>query len=412
MNSNSHPADVRATLTRRQLLQTLGAGAIALEVPALAATGKSAEPEIEGLANVHVEDASKGWVPFSDRKVRVGLVGYGASRFSAAFGFQEHPNVEVVAVSDLLPDRCAALAKHARCNKTYPSLEEMVKDRSIEAIFVATDAPGHARHCIEVLQHGKHVATAVPAVYGSLEDADRLREAVKRSGRKYMMFETSAFHVDNHAMRELYRAGALGEILYSEGEYIHYMPTPIASYNGWRDGAIPMWYPTHATAYPLTVTGGSFTAVSCIGTPSKLPSLVGGKNRYKNPYGTQMATFRTSDGGIARILTTKDTPGFGAEAGRVRGTHGSYFGKYATTDRAKAPKTLPNTKRPPLPPGVTAGGHGGSHGFLMNEFVAAIIQDRKPLVDVTMALNLTVGGIVAHQSCLKDGEWLKVPQYT
>jgi hypothetical protein len=28
-----------------------------------------------------------------------------------------------------------------------------------------------------------------------------------------------------------------------------------------------------------------------------------------------------------------------------------------------------------------------------------------------MALNLTVSGIVAHQSALKDGELLKIPQY-
>jgi hypothetical protein len=34
-----------------------------------------------------------------------------------------------------------------------------------------------------------------------------------------------------------------------------------------------------------------------------------------------------------------------------------------------------------------------------------------PLVDVAMALNMTVPGIVAHQSALKDGELMKIPQY-
>ena len=47
----------------------------------------------------------------------------------------------------------------------------------------------------------------------------------------------------------------------------------------------------------------------------------------------------------------------------------------------------------------------------MDEFVTAILQDRKPLVDVVMALNLTVSGIVAHQSAMKNGELLKIPQY-
>lgn len=50
----------------------------------------------------------------------------------------------------------------------------------------------------------------MPAVHGSLEDAEKLLEAVKSSGRKYMMFETSYFHEDVHAMREIYRAGGFG----------------------------------------------------------------------------------------------------------------------------------------------------------------------------------------------------------
>jgi hypothetical protein len=47
----------------------------------------------------------------------------------------------------------------------------------------------------------------------------------------------------------------------------------------------------------------------------------------------------------------------------------------------------------------------------MNEFVSAILQDRTPLVNIAMALNLSVAGIVAHQSALRDGEWLNIPQY-
>ena len=70
----------------------------------------------------------------------MGIVGNGACKFGSAFGFQDHPNVTVAAVSDLFPDRCSELAKACRCEKTYPSLEEMVKDDTIEAVFVATDA--------------------------------------------------------------------------------------------------------------------------------------------------------------------------------------------------------------------------------------------------------------------------------
>jgi len=33
-------------------------------------------------------------------------------------------------------------------------------------------------------------------------------------------------------------------------------------------------------------------------------------------------------------------------------------------------------------------------------------------VDVAQSLNMTVSGIVAHQSALKDGELMNIPQYT
>jgi predicted dehydrogenase len=351
-------------------------------------------------------NVSKDWQPISDRKIRVGIVGYGFCKFGAEFGFQDHPNVEVVAVSDLFPDRCQELAKACRCSQTYPSLEELVKDKKVEAVFVATDAASHARHCIEVLKHGKHVASAVPAVLGSLEDAQKLFSTVRSSGLKYMMFETSCFHEDLHAMRCLYRAGTLGKLVYSEGEYLHYMPEPLPSYQDWRVGLPPQFYPTHSNAYYVGVTGGTFTEVSCMGMPSTIPHLQRTNNRYHNPFGTQIALFRTSEGGTSRMAVSWDTPGYGGEMGRIRGQRGSFNEKYEGLKQE-----LPAMVRPPLPPGVAPGGHGGAHGYLMNEFVCAILQDRKPLVDIAMALNLTVPGVVAHRSALKDGELMKIPQF-
>jgi predicted dehydrogenase len=391
--------------SRRSFLQAVGMGAAAL---GLQQTARSEEKKvIQGFEQAPVDkDASKEWKPISDRKIRVGIVGHGVCQFGAAFGFQDHPNVEVVAVSDLMPDRCAAMAKACRCEKTYPSLEELVKDDKIDAVYVATDAPSHARHVMEVLKHGKHAASAVPAVFGSLEDADKLFEAVKTSGRKYMMFETSCFHEDLTAMRQIYNAGGLGKLIYSEGEYYHYMAEPIASYKDWRVGLPPQFYPTHSNAYYICVTGGSFTEVSCLGMPSIIDQLQPANNRYKNAFGTEIALFRTSEGGMSRMAVSWDTPGAGGEMGRVRGQKGSFYGKYEGLENK-----LPDTKRPPLPPSVAPGGHGGSHGHLMNDFVAAILQDRKPIVDIGMALNLTVSGIVAHQSALKDGELMKIPQY-
>jgi predicted dehydrogenase len=398
-----------ASTSRRTFLQAVGMGTAmwGLTNAANAQEQEPQKPVIQGFEKTATDAAAaEGWKPVSDHKLRVGIVGFGVCQFGAAFSFQDHPNVQVAAVSDLIPERCAALAKACRCEKTYPSLEELVKDDSLEAVFVATDAPSHFKHCVDVLKHGKHVACAVPAVFGSLEDADKLYETVKTSGLKYMMFETSYFHEDLHAMRVIYQAGGFGKLIYSEGEYYHFAADPIDSYKGWRIGVPPQWYPTHSNAYYTGVTAGSFTEVSCMGMPSLTTWLQAPNNPYKNPFGTEIALFRTSEGGMSRMAVSWDTPGLSGEMGRIRGQKGTYYGKFEGLE-----VNLPEVKRPPLPPGVEAGGHGGSHGQLMNEFVVSVLTDRKPLVDIAQALNMTVSGIVAHQSALKDGETMKIPQY-
>jgi predicted dehydrogenase len=401
-----------AHASRRTFLEILGLGCLgvgAAEQLAKPAAAQRPDARILGAEGVKTASRpSKVWQPVSDRRIRVGIVGYGVCQFGAAFGFQDHPNVQVAAVSDLIPERCANLARACRCTRTYPSLEELVKDDSLEAVFVATDAPSHARHCILVLEHGKHVASAVPAVYGSIEDAHRLFEAVKSSGRKYMMFETSAYHDDCHAMRQIYQAGGFGKLVYSEGEYYHYSAQPIPSFRNWRVGGPPQWYSTHASAYYICVSGGRFTEVSCLGMPSLIKELQPANNRYKNPFGTEIALLRTSEGGMARVGISWDTFVPGIETGRVYGQCGYMVGMNYTGQLQK----LPDLERPALPPTVAPGGHGGSHGHLMNEFVSAILEDRKPLVDIVAALNMTVSGIVAHQSALKDGGSMKVPQFS
>lgn len=391
-------ADSAPFQRRRDFVKSVGAGSLGALLFGSAARLQAADLPL----------ARTPWREVSDRKICVGIVGYGVCRFGAAFGFQNHPNVEIVAVSDLIPERRDGLAKACQCGKTYESLETLVKDPKIEAVFVATDAPSHARHCIEVLKHGKHAMCAVPATWGSIEDGERLLETVRQTGLKYMMAETSCYHAANHAMRVIYRAGGFGRLVYSEGEYFHYSPTPIASYKEWREGSPPLWYPTHSTAYYVGVTGQRFTSVSCLGFRGKFDAFQPGANRYRNPFTDEFALFETSEGGTSRMCMSKSIQGLVNETGRV-------FGERGWMDRMQyrgaLQEALPDTARPGLPPGMPEGGHGGSHGNLTQEFISAILEDREPLVNIYEALAMTIPGIVAHQSALKNGERLKIPQY-
>lgn len=408
----------KSGLTRRNFIQKIGAtaatlGAFSLTSSSLVADDLPRDAQgniIPGFEkNQKVTTAAGGWQSVSDRKIKVGIAGYGLCKFGALFFYQNHPNVEVVAATDLNPGRCAALAKAVGAPKTYPSCEEMIKDKSIEAIYIATDAPSHARLAIMALNHGKHVCSAVPAVFGfeAEGEAEELFNAVQSSGLKYMMNETSAYHGDLYAKRMQYQAGALGKVMYSEGEYYHDFGSGLPGYNpkngkidnmGWRRGLVPMWYPTHSAAYYTSITGGRFMEVSCLGTQSLYAEFQKENNSYQNPFGTEVAMYRTSEGGISRMVVGWDLKDAHGEKGRVYGQ--------------KSYKTVKvDGNRPALPPGVGGGGHGGSHGHLTNNFIESILMDKQPIVGISDALNMTLSGVIAHKSALKGGEWMKIPQY-
>ena len=121
--------------------------------------------------------------------------------------------------------------------------------------------------------------------------------------------------------------------------------------------------------------------------------------------------FRCEDGSTARMLVAWDTPGYVAEAGRIWGQKGCYVpekgGYRGWFDEEVKSMDL---ARPQLPPGMPEGGHGGSHGYLTDDFIRAILQrDHKPCVDVVTALDTTIAGVYAHLSAMKGGEALKVP---
>ena len=391
---------------------------------AIATQGAAADDEkkIQGLDERGSGKLSeRAWEPFSDRKVRVGIAGEGVCSFGSAFGYQNHPNAEVVACADVVPANLKRLQERVKAPKAYNSCEEMIRhaeEDKLDAIYIATDAESHARLAIMGLEHGLHVASAVPAFLGKeqLEFVPKLLDAAKSSGKVYQMNETTAFRESCYAMRALYEAGRLGDISYTEGEYFHPGSNDVTklvkhnSYNGWRQGLPPQYYPTHSNGFYTCVTHKRFTEVTCSGVPS-LKWVYSKGNRYDNPFGSEYAMFRCEDGSSARMLVSWDVPSYGAEAGRIWGQKGCYVwekGGYRGWFEEEVKKM--DLARPRLPPGMPSGGHGGSHGYLTEDFLRSILMvGHKPCVDLVTALNTTIAGVYAHLSAIKGGEALKVP---
>jgi predicted dehydrogenase len=370
------------SLSRRTFLSSTVPGALGAAV-ALGAAGK-----------ILLADPPQGkpspWKSVSDRKIRVGVVGGG---FGAAFPWHQHPNCVVEAVSDLQADRRNGLMRTFNCQKSYDSLEKLVLDDKIDAVAVFTDAPSHGRHVALVMNHGKHCFSAVPACM-NLEDAQKMKEIKEKTGLKYMMAESSYYHGEVIQWRNACRQGARGA--YWEGQYYHNDVTHVPSWQGWRLSLPPMFYPTHASAYYVGImTGKRLTKVTCLGLRGEGEEWQ--KNRYdNNPFVNESAMFHTSEGTMFRCNVFWKCNA-GGEYGGVIWVTDPHVGQYPSTVS--------------LPAGMDPGGHGGSAGPLVNEFLTALLENREPAVDIYESLAMTVPGIVAHQSALKNGEMLDVPSF-
>jgi predicted dehydrogenase len=370
------------------------------------------------------------------KKIRMGVVGGG---FGTSFQWHEHPDCVVEAVSDLRPERRAGLMRVYKCAKSYNSLEELVLDKNIDAVAIFTEGPNHVKHVGEVMKHGKHAISAVPAsLGGGIAEAEQLLDTVRKYGLTYMMAETSFYRQPTISVRKFHEQGKFGEIFYCEAEYQHPGLESLYFESGkrtWRHGLAPMHYPTHCTSFLLGVTGERIVEAVCHGWGDD--DAICKDNVYKNPFWNESAMFRTDRGHAFRVNVWWKGAHRGTERAQWIGNRMSFYSETANgqgpvivrsaegrkeKDDAGFVRNLPgmeNYEQPAwwktdmLPEPLRHDtGHDGSHTFLTHEFIDALTHNRRPTVDVYEALSYTVPGIIAHESALHGGEFRKVPVFT
>ena len=403
-------------LSRRNFLRTAGVAPVALAMPKLLA---------------YSADAYKPLDP--GKKLRIGVVGGG---FGAAFPWHQHPNCVVTAVADFRDDRRKHLSSVFGCDNIYGEFHPMLKDPKVDAVAIFSGAPLHVPYCVDVMNSGKHVISAVPAAI-SLEQCQTLVDAVKKTGQTYMLAETSCFHAATMAALEQTASGKLGTIYHSEGAYFHDHGTILMSgnvpadlmsmfvYDGqptWRMGYVPGYYLSHASGPIIYVTGEKLVEVTAIGVPINHPFYK--KNQYdNNPFICETFFFRTSGGHSARVAIHWWTTVPYREGADYFGTKGSFFEpwrgnpasvSYKQSEKADAfqlpdySATLPPSLRAYADP---AKGHAGAEAFIVNEFVSACLEGRKPVVDVCQGVAFIAPGICGRKSALNGGELIKVPDF-
>ncbi|UCH35400.1 MAG: Gfo/Idh/MocA family oxidoreductase [Armatimonadota bacterium] len=375
--------------------------------------------------------------------ISVGIVGVGAFGRGFVGLFKRHPLVDRIAVCDIRSDRLSAVAREFEIAETYASLDDICRI-DIQALVIITQPWLHAPQVIQALESGKHAYSAVPLAYSSdgddmLEWCDRVIETCKRTGMHYMLGETSYYRPEAMYCRRRAQAGDFGNFVHAEGQYIHDVDWPACNLRDvarsrwgadWRPakaGGIPMHYPTHSTGGFISVTRAHVTELCAFGREDPADDWHRADTESGNVMGNEIALMRMSNGATATIKEYRWVGAWGHEGFSVFGTKASFidsFGQCRWITRDELPETFLATEemRDPLPPEVAAafrdekgeteyGGHGGSHAYLVHEFVDAVAHNRTPAVNAWEAARYLAPGVIAHQSALRGGELMKVPDW-
>ena len=391
------------------------------------------------------------------KKLRLAVIGGGQFSSSFIHLFQAHPFVEEVALVELNPERRSSIAAKFSIKQTFASLSELW-DSDFNAVAIFTPRWTHAQISLEAIQNGRHVYTAVPMGI-TQEEISQLVEASTKTKLTYFMAETSFYYPAVVFSRRKFTEGQMGKFVYGEGEYLHDMSHGFSdayAANGgddWKSTASfpPMLYSTHSVSTILSVTGAQATSVTCIGLKDTAGDGIFDSNvsMWKNDQSNQIALFETSDGGVMRIAELRRV-GTAPLESTVRmsifGTEGSFeqqvgYASWATknsfdiiTDEIGTFSDVENPyslKPDYIPPNLWDGGfarvhdrsqlpkefiglsngHGGSHQFMVDDFVMDAVGERKAPMNVIDAARFTIPGVVAHQSAQNAGEKLQIPQF-
>lgn len=389
--------------------------------------------------------------------ITVGVCGVGSFGSTFIPLFKAHPEVSSVTLCDLNAVSLKEKSGLFGISRTCPSLEELCQT-DVDAIAIFTQNWLHGRQATQALRAGKHVYSAVPSAI-TMEEVTELVRTVERTGKIYMIGETSYYYPCAMYCRERFRKGDFGGIVYAEGEYMHdfdhglYDTYKRRGGARWREvaGAPPLHYPTHSVSLVVSVTGAHATRVAAMGIVDGHEDGLfrKGVNRWDNEFSDETALMRMSDGSVARINEFRRVGHPGAVRMSLYGTLGSYeeqegskvwVGKDAGS-REDVTDLLGNDGGPARKRGNAraekAGGdaglagdwklhqveglpkeflslpdgHCGSHQFLVHEFVTACAANRQPLNNVWQAARYLVPGLIGHESAKRGGELMEVPDF-
>ena len=151
---------------------------------------------------------------------------------------------ELVAVYSRDRGRAQTFAEKHSAKAAYDSLDALLQDSRVEAVFVASPNFMHARHTIQAAQAGKHVLSEKPMAT-TLEDALAMVRACRDRGVKLGVGYHLRTHPGHILARRVIADGALGRISLAQAQWGrgvrgHTSPAPRTGLRSWWSDPLAM----------------------------------------------------------------------------------------------------------------------------------------------------------------------------
>jgi predicted dehydrogenase len=154
--------------------------------------------------------SSAGVVGANDR-IRVGLIGSGGRGQYLTANFKEL-GAEMAAVCDVYEPHLEAGLKAASTGaRAFRNYKQLLEDRGLDAVIVATPDHWHAQMAIDAVRAGKDVYLEKPMAH-NIQEGFRLVEAVRQTRRVLQVgMQRRSSELFTQA-REVVKSGALGDV--------------------------------------------------------------------------------------------------------------------------------------------------------------------------------------------------------
>ena len=163
--------------------------------------------------------------------VNWGVIGAGgiADRRTIPEGITQAGNAKLVAVMDADEGRAKEVARKYGA-RYYLQEQDLVKDKEVQAVYIATPLHLHCRQTVLAAEAGKHVLCEKPMAL-TLPECEQMVDVARGNKVKLGIGFLMRFHAYNRKAKEIVKKGLLGRIVFARAQLSCWYP-PIEG--AWR----------------------------------------------------------------------------------------------------------------------------------------------------------------------------------